>query len=54
MAVHSPIKVESLSSAWVNNQEFAEMRFVLFVPLCDCNNAAPMSKLEASHIAQNG
>ena len=33
MAVHSLIRVESLSSAWVNSLEFAELRFILFVPL---------------------
>ena len=31
--VHSLIMVESLSSACVNSLEFAEMRFILFVPL---------------------
>ena len=51
MAVHSFIRVESLSSACVNSLEFAETRFILFVPLWDCNNAVPMPKLEASHIA---
>ena len=33
MAVHSLIRVESLSSACVNSLEFAELRFILFVPL---------------------
>ena len=33
MAVHSLIRVESLSSACMNSLEFAEMRFFLFVPL---------------------
>ena len=33
MAVHSLISVESLSSACVNSLKFAEMRFILFVPL---------------------
>ena len=51
MAVHSLIRVESRSSAWVNKREFADIRFILFVPLCDCNNAAPMPKFEASHKA---
>ena len=51
MAVHSLIRVESRSSAGVNSREFADIRFILFVPLCDCNNAAPMPKFEASHIA---
>ena len=51
MAVHSLIRVESLSSASVNSLEFAEMRFFLFVPLWDCNNAASVLKIEASHMA---
>ena len=54
IAMYSLIIVESLSSACVNNLEFAEIRFNLFVPMCDCNNAAPMPKFEASHIAKNG
>ena len=33
LAVHSLIKLESLSSACVKSLEFAEMTFVLFVPL---------------------
>ena len=33
MAVHSLIRVESLKSACVNKREFADMRFILFVPL---------------------
>ena len=49
--MHSLIKEESLSSACVNSIEFAETKFNLFVPLRDCNNAEPMQKLEASHIA---
>ena len=51
MAMHSLKRVESRSSACKNKREFADMRFILFVPLCDCNNAAPMPKFEASHIA---
>ena len=51
IAVHSLLSVESLSSACVNSLEFVELRFNLFVPLCDSNNAAPMSNLEASHKA---
>ena len=51
MAVHSLIRVESLSSACVNSLEFAEMNFFLFVLLWDCNNAAPMPKFNASHMA---
>ena len=54
IAVHSLIRVESRSSACVNKREFADIRFILFVPLCDCINAALMPKFEASHIAQNG
>ena len=33
MAVHSLIRVESLSSVCVNSRAFAEMRLILFVPL---------------------
>ena len=33
IAVHSLIRVESLSLACVNSAEFAELRFILFVPL---------------------
>ena len=45
IAVHSLINVESLSSACVNFLEFAKIRFTLFVPLCDCNNAAPKPEI---------
>ena len=51
IAVHSLIKLESRSSACVNRREFADKRFILFVPLWDCKNAAPLPKFEASHIA---
>ena len=51
IAVHSFFRVWSRSSAGVKKQEIADMRFILFVPLCDCNNAAPMPKFEASHLA---
>ena len=51
MAMHSLIRVESLSSACVNSLEFAELRIILFVPLLDCNNVAPMPKFEASYMA---
>ena len=51
MAVHSLMRVDSYSSACVNKREFADMRFILIVPLCDCKNAASMTKFEASHIA---
>ena len=33
MAVHSLIRVENPNSACVNKREFADMRFILFVPL---------------------
>ena len=49
MAVHSPLRVES--SACVKSLEFADIRFILFVTLCDCKSAVPTPKLEASHIA---
>ena len=51
IAVHSLIRVESRISACVNKREFADIRFILFDPLWDCSNAAPMPKFEASHIA---
>ena len=51
IAVQSLICVESLSSACVNSLEFAEIWFIFSVPLCDCNNAAPMPKTEAPRIA---
>ena len=51
IAVHSLMRVKSRTSACVNKREFADIRFILFVPLCDCSNAAPMPKFEESHIA---
>ena len=51
IAVHSLIRVESCNSACVNRREFADIGFILFVPLRDCSNAAPMPKFEATHIA---
>ena len=51
IAVPSLIREESRISACVYKREFADIRFILFVPLCDCSNAAPMPKFEASHIA---
>ena len=51
MAVHSLISVENLNSVCVKSFEFAEIRFFLFLPLCDCRSAAPITKLEASHKA---
>ena len=42
IAVLSLMRVESRSSACVNKREFADIRFILFVPLCDCSIAAPM------------
>ena len=52
MAVFSLIRLESLSFDCVKNLEIVDMRFNLFVPLCDCRSAAPIPKLEASHIAK--
>ena len=49
--MHSLIRIESRNSACVNRREFADIRFILFVPLWDFNNVAPMPKFEASHIA---
>ena len=49
--VSGKIRVEILRSVCVNSLEFAEISFTSFVPLCGCNNAAPMPKFEASHIA---
>ena len=51
MAVHSKMSVDILSSACVKIFEFAEMRLNLFVFSCDSDSAAPILKLEASHIA---
>ena len=51
IAVHSLISVESRNSACVKSHEFADIKFILFVPLCGCSSAAPMPKFEASHIA---
>ena len=51
MAEHSLMRVESRSLACLNKREFADMKFILFDPLCDCKNAAPMPKFEASHLA---
>ena len=48
------MRIESRSSACVNKREIADMRLILFDRLCDCNNAAPMPKFEASQIAKNG
>ena len=51
IAVHSLTRVESRNSACVNKREFADLNFFFIVPLWDCNNAAPMQKFKASHIA---
>ena len=51
VAVHSLMSGTSLSSACVNSFGFAENGLILCVPLCDCNNPARISKLEAPHIA---
>ena len=50
LSFHSLIRVESLSSDCVTRRDFADTRFILFVPLCDCKSAAPIPKLEVSHI----
>ena len=42
IALHYLVSVESLSSACASSVEFAEIRLILFVSLCDCNNAAPI------------
>ena len=51
IAVHSLIRVESRNSACVKNREFVDIRLILFLPLWDCSNFAPMPKFEASHIS---
>ena len=51
IAVSYFISVESLSSACVKNLAFADIRFILIVPLCDCKSAAPIPKFEGSHMA---
>ena len=48
--MHSLMSLERLSLACVNYLEFAEIRIILFVLLCDCN-LARLIKFEASHIA---
>ena len=50
LAVHSLMKVESVSFACVKSLEHAGIRFILFVFLCNCKIAAPIPKLESSHI----
>ena len=54
IAVHTLVSVESLSLACVNSLGFAKIRFILFISLGDCNNAAPVPKLKASHIGWSG
>ena len=49
MAVHSLKSVQSLSSTCVTKFEFADIRFILFVPLCDCKSTSPIPKFEASN-----
>ena len=49
--ITSHIASHIANSAWVNRREFADMRFLLLVPLWDCSNATPTPKFEASHIA---
>ena len=43
MAVHSLISVKSIS---VNSLEYADIRFSLFVLLCDFIGAAPIPKIK--------
>ena len=40
MALPSLKRVENLSYARVKNLEFADIRFILIVPLCYCRSAA--------------
>ena len=47
MAVHSLLMVESLSSISVKRPKMSEIRFILFVPLCDYNSDAPILKFDA-------
>ena len=49
MVKHSLTSLESLSSACVKGLEFAEIRFILFVLLCDCKIAAPTPILNITH-----
>ena len=51
IAVHSLIGLENQSSAWTKRHQFSDIRFVLIIRLCDCRRAAPIPKLEASHMA---
>ena len=50
IALLSHISLENLSSACVKGLEFVDMRFFLFVPLCDCKSAAPIPKFDAAHM----
>ena len=50
MVLDSLLSVDSLSSACVKSLELADMRFILSVPLYDCQRAATILKIEASHI----
>ena len=50
MAVQALISVESKLGLH-KSIEFANIRFFLLVPLCDCKSAAPIPKLGASHMA---
>ena len=48
MAVHSLIRIESLSPACKKCLEFADFRFNFLVPWSDCKRAATIPKLELS------
>ena len=51
MAGHPLISAENLSSTCVKSLQFADIRFILFVPVFDCKKAATIPKLEGSHMA---
>ena len=51
IAVHSLLKEEILSLACVISLDFAEIRFILFVPLWYCKNDVPIPKFEESRMA---
>ena len=51
IALNFLITAGSVNSACVKTLEFADIIFILFVSLCDCRSAAPISMLEALHIA---
>ena len=51
IALNFLITEGSVNSSCVKSLEFADNIFILFVSLCDCRSAAPISKLDALHIA---